>query len=73
MSIELLGMTVPAEWIAFVLVAFIGGMCVPFRYGIERLRGFGRVVVGKLPYAPPPGKEEAEAMEQATKGDPEPK
>ncbi|QLG29460.1 hypothetical protein HUG10_09180 [Halorarum halophilum] len=66
---SILGTAVPAEWVAVVVLAFTAGMCVPFRYGIERLRGFGRVVIGKLPYAPPPGKEEGEAMEAATEGD----
>lgn len=36
-----------------VLLAFVAGMCVPFRFGIERLRGFGRATLGKLPYEPP--------------------
>ncbi|WP_435062373.1 hypothetical protein [Halobaculum sp. EA56] len=53
MSIQILGMAVSEAGIAAVLVAFIGGMCVPFRYGIERLRGFGRAVVSRLPYKPP--------------------
>ena len=39
--------------LAVVAVAFIGGMCVPFKYGIERLRGFGRALFSKLPYKPP--------------------
>ncbi|MFC7069482.1 hypothetical protein [Halobaculum lipolyticum] len=53
MSIQILGMAVAETTIAVVLLAFVGGMCVPFRYGIERLRGFGRAVVSKLPYKPP--------------------
>jgi hypothetical protein len=41
-------------------------MAVPTRYGFERLAGFGRYVAAKLPYEPPPGESEQEAMEQAT-------
>jgi len=58
MSIQILGMTVATELIALVVLAFTAGMCVPFRYGIERLRGFGRAVVSKLPYKPPTNHED---------------
>jgi len=50
---SVLGMTVRPAIVSLFLLAFIMGMCVPFKYGIERLRGFGRAALGKLPYKPP--------------------
>ncbi len=44
---SVLGMTVQPAMVSLFLLAFIMGMCVPFKYGIERLRGFGRVGVGE--------------------------
>lgn len=41
------------QTLALMLVTFIAGLCVPFDYGIERLRGFGRAVLSRLPYQPP--------------------
>jgi len=52
--------------LALVLVAFLAGMTVPTRFGIERMEGFGRFVAAKVPYQPPPGMDEKEAMQQAT-------
>jgi len=49
-----------------VLLAFIAGLALPFRFALERLRGFGRWFVGKLPYEPPPGEDEQQALEDAT-------
>lgn len=72
MTLEILGMTVASEMIAALLLAFTAGMCVPFRFGIERLRGFGRAVVSKLPYQPPPGVEEGRALEAATEDNVDP-
>jgi hypothetical protein len=54
------------ETLAFGLVMFISGMCVPFRYGVERLRGFGRAIISRLPYEPPAGLSVDEALEQTT-------
>lgn len=54
---SVLGMTVQPAMISMLILAFIIGMCVPFRYGIERLRGFGRAAMGKLPYKPPEDRE----------------
>lgn len=53
MSFSILGMTVEPTMISVVVLAFTIGMCVPFKYGIERLRGFGRAGISKLPYKPP--------------------
>ena len=50
---SVLGMTVQPATISLFILAFIIGMCVPFKYGIERLRGFGRAALAKLPYEPP--------------------
>jgi hypothetical protein len=50
---------------ALVLVAFLaGGMC-PVYYFQERMRGFGRSLVSRLPYEPPPGKDREEALVDA--------
>lgn len=35
------------------LTAFLAGLCIPFRYGVERARGFARAVLKRLPYEPP--------------------
>lgn len=50
---SVLGMTVQPATISLFVLAFIIGLCVPFKYGVERLRGFGRAAVAKLPYKPP--------------------
>jgi hypothetical protein len=50
---SVLGMTIQPTMVALFILAFTLGMCVPFRYGIERLRGFGRAGLSKLPYKPP--------------------
>lgn len=48
------------------IAGFISGMWLPARYGVERLEGFGRWTLQKfLPYTPPPGKSEQEAMQDA--------
>ncbi|ACV47825.1 MULTISPECIES: hypothetical protein [Halomicrobium] len=57
------------QTVAFGLLMFLGGMAVPTRYGMERLEGFGRAVASKLPYRPPPGTDEQEAMADAVDGD----
>ncbi|QKY18383.1 hypothetical protein Hrr1229_005710 [Halorubrum sp. CBA1229] len=53
---------------AAVLIAYIAGTFTPGGYAGERLQGFGRVVASKLPYKPPPGMEETEALEAASEG-----
>jgi len=58
-----------AQTLGAVLLAFIGGMSVPTRYGMERVEGFGRLVASKLPYKAPPGTDEQEAMAEAVDGD----
>jgi len=50
----------------FFILGFVAGMTIPLRYGMERLNGFARWVVSKLPYKAPPGKTADEALEQAT-------
>jgi len=50
---SIFGITVQPAMISLFILAFVLGMCVPFRYGIERLRGFGRAGLSKLPYKPP--------------------
>jgi len=55
--------------IAVAILAYIGGMFTPGRFAGERLEGFGRAVASKLPYRPPPGKDEEQAMKEATDAD----
>ncbi|ELZ41620.1 hypothetical protein [Halorubrum tebenquichense] len=49
-----------------MLVAFIAGAMCPAYFAQERLRGFGRLVLAKLAYRPPPGMDEETAMEEAS-------
>lgn len=49
--------------IAYVL-GILTAIWVPTRYAMERLEGFGRWGMQKIPYEPPPGKSEEEAMEE---------
>jgi hypothetical protein len=55
----------PPEWIAAVVLAYIVGTATPVYYAQERLRGFGRAMVDRLPYKPPPGMEKQQALEAA--------
>ncbi|MDG5778207.1 hypothetical protein VB773_01405 [Haloarculaceae archaeon H-GB2-1] len=55
-----------AQTLALGVLMLIGGMTVPTGYGIERINGFGRWVVSKLPYKAPPGVETEQAMVEAT-------
>jgi hypothetical protein len=48
-----------------VLLGFLAGATVPTYYAQERMRGFGRAVVSRLPYRPPPGQSEEEALREA--------
>lgn len=54
------------NFVVGIVIGTLGGMTVPTAYGMERLSGFGRWATDKLPYTPPPGKEEGEALEEAT-------
>jgi len=51
--------------VAWTILCVIAGMTVPTRYGIERLNGFGRWLLQKLPYQPPPGTDQETAMQAA--------
>ena len=66
--IEAISATVGGNLAAFaaVLIAYIAGTFTPGKYAGERLQGFGRAVAAKLPYRPPPGQDESEAMQDAT-------
>lgn len=55
--------------LAAIVLAFLAGATAPTYYAQERLRGFGRAVALRLPYRPPPGMEEQEAMEAASEKD----
>jgi len=55
----------PARLLALVLAAFLAGAACPAYYAQERFRGFGRAMLDRLPYRPPPGMEESEALQEA--------
>lgn len=51
--------------IVFILGLVVGSLA-PTYFAAEQLRGFGRAMLAKLPYEPPPGKDEKEALIEAT-------
>lgn len=51
--------------IMFVFGLLVGSLA-PTYYAGEQLRGFGRAMLEKLPYEPPPGREKEEALVEAT-------
>jgi len=53
------------EMIAVAILFYLAGAVTPWYYAQERLRGFGRAVTNKLPYAPPPGENADSAMRRA--------
>jgi len=59
------GFDVPVRTLAGLVLAFLGGSLCPTYYAQERLRGFGRAVFDRLPYRPPPGMEEEQALRAA--------
>ena len=54
-----------AQTVSMAVLFFMAGMAVPTRFGIERLEGVGRAGASKLPYQPPPGQDEGQAMADA--------
>lgn len=64
--VEAAGAVAPdAATLSLVVLAFAAGATVPAYYAEERLRGFGRKLASRLPYEPPPGMSEEEAMREA--------
>lgn len=55
------------DLLTWLLLAYLAGAASPYYYAVERLRGFGRLAISRLPYKPPPGMEEGEAMREARK------
>lgn len=55
----------PLVQLAAVVIAFLAGATCPAYYAQERLRGFGRSMFDRLPYRPPPGMNEEEALQAA--------
>jgi len=51
--------------IGIAVLALLAGMVIPLGYGMERLGGFARWVVSFLPYRPPPGQSEEQALQAA--------
>lgn len=65
---EAAGVSIPLpnmQTVAIAIIFFLAGMAVPTYYGIERLNGFGRAMAAKLPYKPPPGLDEEQALRRA--------
>jgi hypothetical protein len=56
----------PSNLVIAFVAGLLAGMTVPLRYGMERLAGFSRALLGRLPYRPPPGREPEEALRAAT-------
>lgn len=52
--------------LSLALLSFLAGALCPAYYAQERFRGFGRAVISQLPYQPPPGKDEQEALREAS-------
>lgn len=53
------------EQLTWFLLGLLAGLPAPYWYAAERIKGFTRVLLSKLPYKPPPGKEKQEALEEA--------
>lgn len=47
------------------VLAFAAGATAPTYYAQERMRGFGRSIANRIPYTPPPGMSEQQALEAA--------
>jgi len=54
------------EQIVILIIGFLAGSLSPTYYTQERLRGFGRSMLSRLPYESPPGMDKEEAFEAAT-------
>jgi len=51
-----------AELAIAFLFGLLAGLSIPTGYGLERLAGFGRELLSKIPYRAPPGMDEDEAL-----------
>lgn len=58
----------PNEVVYFVTGVLVG-LPAPYWYAQERIRGFSRAMMSKLPYEPPPGKDKQQAMEEAVEAE----
>lgn len=54
-----------AENAAYLVLGILIGLPAPYWFAAERVKGFSRAMLMKIPYQPPPGVEEGEAMEEA--------
>lgn len=65
LQIEPFGLSQAALTYLIVFTAgALTGMAVPTDYGLERLAGFGRWMMKKLPYEPPPNRTIEEMYER---------
>ena len=60
-----------AQPAALIALGVLAGALAPTYYAAERLRGFGRAMVSRLPYEPPPGRDPEAAMVAAVDGETE--
>jgi hypothetical protein len=59
----------PADVTAALFLGILIGLPAPYWFAAERIKGTCRASLMKLPYEPPPGAEEEEALEDATEGE----
>jgi hypothetical protein len=67
-AVELAALAPSFQSLAAVVLAYLAGAASPTYYAMERMRGFGRAVADRLPYQPPAGLKEEEALALAAKG-----
>lgn len=65
----LAGIDVPIQTLAYGVLAFSAGAAVPSYYAMERMAGFGRAALSKLPYKPPAGMEREQALAAASRAE----
>jgi hypothetical protein len=53
------------EVLALAVLMYLAGLVTPWYYALERMRGFGRWAVNWMPYSPPPGQDQGEALQEA--------
>lgn len=60
-----MGLIPSLDQLMWFFVGVLAALPVPYWYANERIQGFARWLLAKLPYEPPPGKTEEEALEEA--------
>lgn len=57
------------ENIMYLLLGILIGLPAPYWYAQERIQGFIRAMLDKMPYRPPPGMNKEEALREAVEAD----